>query len=120
MRTYRDQTTRVHAVGWSPDCTRTASADTTGLVHVWDAATGATVSCIAVMEGNSRTGSMQSGGRPLADAWLQPVTMDLYRSGKRRDIIKHAGGSRIAVSIIAHRSVFRRTWPAWVSRSLFC
>jgi hypothetical protein len=35
---------------------------------------------------------MQSGGRPMADAWLQPVAMELYRSGKRRDIIKHARG----------------------------
>ncbi|HEX6108066.1 MAG TPA: WD40 repeat domain-containing protein [Ktedonobacteraceae bacterium] len=36
--TYRDHTTRVHLVGWSPDCTRIASADNTGMVHVWDTA----------------------------------------------------------------------------------
>ena len=52
MCTYRDHTTRVHVVGWSPDCTRIASADTIGMVHVWDAARGAFVSCIAVMEGS--------------------------------------------------------------------
>jgi len=56
----------------------------------------------------------------MADAWLQPVTMKLYRSGKRRDIIKNAGGSRIAASNNANMSLFRRTWPVLVSRSLFC
>ena len=41
--TYQDHTTQVLAVGWSPDGRRIASADNTGMVHVWDAATGATV-----------------------------------------------------------------------------
>ncbi len=31
------------AVGWLPDGRRIASADNTGMVQVWDAATGATV-----------------------------------------------------------------------------
>ncbi len=71
-------------------------------------------------EYSQQNGFMQSDGRPMADAWLQPVTMELYRSGTCHDIIKNAGGSRIAVSIIANMSLFRRTWPVWVSRSLFC
>ncbi len=31
------------AVGWSPDGRHIASADNTGLVHMWDAVTGAIV-----------------------------------------------------------------------------
>ena len=71
-------------------------------------------------EYSQQNGLMQSGGRPMADAWLQPVTMEQYRSGKRRDIIKNAVGSHITISITANMPSFRRTSPVWVSHSLFC
>ena len=48
----RKKVARSSHAEWSPDCTRIASADTTGMVHVWDAARGAFVSCIAVMQGS--------------------------------------------------------------------
>ena len=38
------------------------------------------------------------------------MSIKLYKSGKRRDIIKNAVGSHIALSIIANMSFFRRFW----------